>query len=84
MPQIHSSMLYAAAGDLVTYVIPWGCPGPLALVLFFHNSIHNGLVTFLYSIYGHLYLSCPTSPIDGACQAESYIPGISQGESFLE
>ena len=34
MPHIHSSMSYAVVRVLITFVIPWGCPGPLALVVF--------------------------------------------------
>ena len=33
-PHIHSSMLYAMAGVLITFVILWRCPGLLALVPF--------------------------------------------------
>ena len=33
-PHIHSSMLYAAAGAQVVFVIPWGILAPLTLVFF--------------------------------------------------
>ena len=33
-PCIHSLMLYAAVGIWFVFVVPWGCSGPLALVLF--------------------------------------------------
>ena len=33
-PCIHSSKLYAVAGAQAAFIIPWGNPGPLALVLF--------------------------------------------------
>ena len=55
-----------------------------SLSFLFHNSIQDGLVALLCSIYLHLYLSCPTCPIDGAHQAESDIPGVSWGKPFLE
>ena len=34
MPHIHSLMLYAMVGGLITFFIPQGFPGPLSLVLF--------------------------------------------------
>ena len=34
IPYIHSSMSYAVVGVLITFIFLWGCPGPLALVLF--------------------------------------------------
>ena len=61
-----------------------GTSWPPGLSSLFHYSIHNSSVTLLYGNYSCLYLCCPTSPIDWACQAESNIPGIPQGESFFE
>ena len=34
MPHIHSSILYAVVGILITFIVLWGCPGSLAFVLF--------------------------------------------------
>ena len=42
-----------------------GTSWPPGLSSFYHNSIQDGSAAFLYSVYGHLYLSCPTCPIDG-------------------
>ena len=82
MLHIHSLISYAAVGGPHHFVVLQGHPGP-GLSSLFYNSIHNGPGTLLYSIYSHLYLNCPTGPIDGALQAESYIPGISQEEPFI-
>ena len=60
-----------------------GTSWPPCLSSLFHNSFHDGFATFLYSLHGCLHLSCHTSLSDGASQAESYIPYISQGEPFL-
>ena len=48
----------------------------------FHYSLLNDMVTFLHYLYGHFYLSCSACSADGA-HHESYVPCISQGESFL-
>ena len=60
-----------------------GISWPPCLSSLFHNCFCNVSAIFLYGIYGCLYLSCPMSPTDGACQAESYVPGISQGSPPL-
>ena len=48
-----------------------GMSWPPCLSSLFHNSFHNGLVTFLYSLHSHINLSSSISPADGAHQAKS-------------
>ena len=40
-----------------------GTSWPPGLSSPFYNSVHNGSATLLYSIFGHLYLSCPTAQL---------------------
>ena len=76
-PCIHSSMSYATVVVLITFVILQGHSWPPGLSSLFHNSICNGSVAFLYSIYRlPLHKLSYQCPIDLAHQAESYIPGI--------
>ena len=76
-------MLYAVVGVQVAFTVPQGASWPPGLSSLFHNSICNSLATFWYGIYSCLYLHYSPSPMNWACQAESDIPGISQGEPSL-
>ena len=42
-----------------------GMSWPSSFSSLFHNCIHNGLVTFLYSIYSHLKMSCLPAQLIG-------------------
>ena len=89
--QLHFGPLLPGLHPLFQCVCCSGGPGcfchspgaswPPGLTSLFHNSICNSSVTFLHSIYsGHHN----PSPINWACQAESDILCISQGEPIIE
>ena len=72
-PCILSSMWYAAAGVWFVFIVPWGVAWPHSLSSLFHDTICNGLTTFLNSAHHHFHPSLSSSPINLASQAESNI-----------
>ena len=79
-----SSMLYATAGMQFVFLVPWRCPGPLALVLF------STMVTMMVQCPSWtvltiiLHLSLSPNAIDWAAQTESNIPCITKRKPLFE